>query len=110
MKIDINTTEIGLQHFAKALEILAPGALWSIEDDHIYWEDSNSVSYPGLDRIIIIAEQEKAKWIYNTYSRLRKAEYDKLNQFELMYNDKINGTNTWESTIVNIKRKYPKPS
>lgn len=39
----------------------------------------------------------------------RKAEYDKLNQFELRYDDLINGTTIWEDTIASIKQKYPKP-
>jgi hypothetical protein len=40
----------------------------------------------------------------------RKKEYDNLNQFELLYNDKKNGTDTWSETILEIKKKYPKPS
>jgi hypothetical protein len=43
-----------------------------------------------------------------SYINYRKAEYDKLNQFELMYNDKINGTNTWTTEIYKIKDKFPK--
>ena len=41
--------------------------------------------------------------------RLRKAEYDKLNQYDLMYYDKVNGTDTWGEAIEAIKDKYPKP-
>lgn len=41
--------------------------------------------------------------------RLRKAEYDKLNQYDLMYYDKVNGTDTWGDAIEAIKAKYPKP-
>jgi hypothetical protein len=41
---------------------------------------------------------------------LRAAEYAKLNQYEMMYNDKINGTNTWGEAIEAIKLKFPKPS
>ena len=42
------------------------------------------------------------------YSRSRKVEYDKLNQFELMYDDKVNSTDKWGEAIVAIKLKYPK--
>ena len=37
------------------------------------------------------------------YQRLRKAEYDKLNQDEMRFDDTVNST-----TILAIKAKYPK--
>ena len=43
------------------------------------------------------------------YQRLRKAEYDELNQYDLMYQDKVDGTNKWGEAIEAIKAKYPKP-
>jgi hypothetical protein len=42
------------------------------------------------------------------FARLRKAEYDALNQFELISDDAINGTTTHKDAIVAIKTKYPK--
>jgi hypothetical protein len=60
----------------------------------------------------IEAEIDKIREEYkNTnYQLNRKKEYDNLNQFELLYNDKKNGTDTWSETILEIKKKYPKPS
>lgn len=43
------------------------------------------------------------------YSRDRKAEYDKLNQDEMRYDDMKNSTTTWIDAIDAIKAKYPKP-
>ena len=43
------------------------------------------------------------------YARNRKEEYDALNQFEMQYDDKLNGTTTWDDAIEAIKAKYPKP-
>ena len=43
------------------------------------------------------------------YARNRKEEYDKLNQFELISDDSINGTTTHKDAILAIKAKYPKP-
>ena len=43
------------------------------------------------------------------YARLRKEEYDALNQNEMMYDDEINSTTTWKDAIAAIKTKYPKP-
>jgi len=42
------------------------------------------------------------------YARKRKAEYDQLNQFELIGEDSINGTTNHKDAILAIKAKYPK--
>ena len=42
------------------------------------------------------------------YARKRKAEYDALNQFDMQYEDEMNGTTTWIDAITAIKKKYPK--
>lgn len=44
-----------------------------------------------------------------TYSEKRKNEYSKLNQFEMQFDDRTNGTTTWVDAINAIKAKYPKP-
>lgn len=39
----------------------------------------------------------------------RKAEYPSIeDQLDMLYWDKINGTNVWENTISRIKKRYPK--
>ena len=43
------------------------------------------------------------------YKRIRKMKYDELNQFELMYDDKVNSTDKWGEAIVVIKKAHPKP-
>ena len=42
------------------------------------------------------------------YARNRKAEYDALNQFELISDDDVNGTTTHKDAIAAIKAKWPK--
>ena len=42
------------------------------------------------------------------YARNRKAEYDALNQLELMSDDDVNGTTTHKDAIAAIKAKWPK--
>jgi hypothetical protein len=44
-----------------------------------------------------------------SYAEKRQAEYAKLNQDEMRYDDMVNGTNTWVEAIEAIKAKYPKP-
>ena len=39
------------------------------------------------------------------YARKRKAEYDALNQFDIQYEDEMNGTTTWIDAITAIKKK-----
>ena len=36
-------------------------------------------------------------------------KYDQLNQYELMYDDKVNSTDTWGEAIEAIKKAHPKP-
>ena len=43
------------------------------------------------------------------YSRLRKAKYDLLNQFEMRFDDQVNSTTTWVDAINAIKTAHPKP-
>ena len=48
------------------------------------------------------------EWDAQEYSRKRKAEYNALNQLELVSDDSINGTTTHKDAIVAIKAKWPK--
>ena len=43
------------------------------------------------------------------YKGLRKAEYDKLNQYEMQFDDQRDGTTTWVDAINAIKAAHPKP-
>lgn len=58
----------------------------------------------------ITAELTRLQTEYDAqdYARKRKAEYDKLNQFEMQFDDKKNSTTTWVDKINEIKARYPK--
>lgn len=44
-----------------------------------------------------------------TYQELRRRAYPEiLEQLDMIYWDKVNGTNNWMTTITDIKNKYPK--
>ena len=99
---------VGYGIISAILEI-NPAAKVSInaEDlDQITWHDGTAV-IPKAD---IQAKMDELKTAYDAlaYSRSRKEEYDKLNQFELMYDDKQNSTDNWTKEIKAIKKKYPK--
>lgn len=93
---------------AKALLSLVPEAQWYLDGDTLHWLDPD-IPQPTDEEI----ENEKHRLFaiedLTKYQRLRKAEYDKLNQFEMQYNDAVNGTTTWVDAINEIKAKYPKP-
>ena len=50
----------------------------------------------------------QAEWDAQEYARNRKAEYDALNQLEMQFDDKEDGTTTLEDAIKAIKTKWPK--
>ena len=43
------------------------------------------------------------------YKQLRKNKYNELNQYELMYDDKVNSSDKWGEAIEAIKKAHPKP-
>ena len=63
-----------------------------------------------LDQTLITAEILRLQTEYdnNQYARDRKARYDSLNQFEMQYDDAVNGTTTWQDAINAIKQEIPK--
>jgi hypothetical protein len=77
--------------------------------------DGSEVNYgdgqtpPTEAEIDIKLAEMLAEWDAQEYARNRKAEYDALNQFELISDDAINGTTMHKDSIVAIKAKYPKP-
>ena len=71
--------------------------------------DSNG-NQVTLDEPAIAIELSRlqAEWIAQEYARKRKAEYDALNQFELISDDDVNGSTTHKDAIAAIKAKWPK--
>ena len=63
-----------------------------------------------LDESAITTEVTRLQAEYDSqeYARNRKAEYDQLNQFEMMFDDDRDGTTTWVDTINEIKGRHPK--
>lgn len=92
---------------ATALETLRPGAEWSVTGEEITWLDNNQIQ-PSEQEIAAEIIKLQAEHDNQEYARQRKAEYDKLNQFEMQFNDQRDGTTTWVDAINEIKAKYPK--
>jgi len=90
-----------------AIISLRPGAKWHMNDDVLVWEDVEQVEPTEVELTAEIARLE-AEYDSQDYARKRKAEYNALNQFELISDDSINGTTTHRDAILAIKARYPK--
>ena len=93
------------------------GAEWSLDGDPTSKEefDTNFTLFdlkgkkkPVWDDLKEKLKVMQAEYDALAYARSRKEEYDKLNQFELMYDDQQNSTDNWAKEIQAIKAKYPK--
>ena len=54
------------------------------------------------------AKAEKDRYDNAPWDTKRRREYAKLNQFEMMFDDKRDGTTTWVDAINDIKKNIPK--
>jgi hypothetical protein len=63
---------------------------------------------PSVAEIEAAHTEWQTAWDAQAYSRNRKAEYDQLNQFEMQFDDKRDGTTTWVDKINEIKGRHPK--
>lgn len=91
----------------EAIKSLAPNARWTLQGDTLEWAD-NVETQPTEAEISNEVTRLQAEYDSLEYARLRKAEYNLLNQDELRFDDLMNGTTTWKDTILAIKAKYPK--
>ena len=69
---------------------------------------ANGVAKPTWAKLQEHLTTMQAEYDAKQYQRDRKEEYDKLNQFELIGEDSINGTTNHRDAILAIKDKYPK--
>ncbi len=61
------------------------------------------------DEFVDKAKAADIIWAATQYQRDRKEAYFLLNQFELQYDDMMDGGTRWDDAIQAIKEKYPKP-
>ena len=91
-----------------AILALRPNAQFRLDGDVLTWTDSEQTEPTALE---LSNEVTRLQAAYDAleYSRLRKAKYDLLNQFELIGDDATNGTTTHKDAIAAIKAAHPKP-
>jgi len=90
-----------------ALQSLKPKAEWVLRGDELEWHDlvQTEPTQSEIDAEIIVLQ---AEYDSQEYARNRKAEYDQLVQFEMIFDDDRDGTTTWVDTINEIKGRHPK--
>ncbi len=96
-----------------AVRSLAPNTACEIADGKIIAWDTSETNKSGIAQpteSALATELARLQTEYDAqeYARKRKAEYDKLNQFEMQFDDKKNSTTTWVDKINEIKARYPK--
>ena len=93
----------------KAILAINPEAICSVSNDdvdNIKWDSGKT----PISKEDILAKQTELQAEYDSqaYARNRKAEYDQLNQFEMMFDDDRYSTTTWVDKINEIKGRHPK--
>ena len=91
---------------AQALQSLTPNAEWTLRGDEIEWLDT--ITQPTDAEIATEITRLQAEYDSLAYARSRKQEYDKLNQWEMQFDDNRDGTSTWVDSINEIKVRFPK--
>ena len=92
----------------EAINSLRPNAEYINRAGVIEWLDTTTTQ-PTEEEIQAEILRLQDEYTSLEYSRLREAEYAKLNQDEMRFDDRENGTDTWYEAIIAIKAQYPKP-
>ena len=90
-----------------AIQSLRPNAELVVRGSEIEWHDTTQTQPTEAE---IDAEITRLQTEYDSqaYARSRKQEYDKLNQWEMQFDDNRDGTTTWVDSINEIKSQFPK--
>ena len=92
-----------------AIRELAPNCQYHSDQEVITKWLTPDIPQPSDADIQSKVDEFATAWDAQEYARNRELEYVILNQFEMQYDDKLNGTTTWDDAIEAIKAKYPKP-
>ena len=89
------------------LQSLRPNAEWTLRGDELEWLDTTQTE-PTQSEITAEVTRLQTEYDSQAYARSRKQEYDKLNQWEMQFDDNRDGTTTWVDSINEIKERFPK--
>ena len=93
-----------------AIKALNPSAKFRVLDDSVDKIDWLEGTTPIAKSTIEAKITEQQTAYNNDYIRKRQEAYPGTwEQLDMIYWDKINGTNNWVDSITKVKEKYPKP-
>lgn len=76
--------------------------------DGLLWDNKE---FPKPTRKELVAWAKTYDLVLRQKEAVKKRKYPAIEkQLEMLYDDKLNGTNTWFETIQNIKLANPKPT
>ena len=82
---------------------------WSDDEGNIYQIEGENITNEQLQQIENKADEILSEYKLNQYSRNRKLEYPPIEeQLDMLYWDRMNGTERWIQAIKNVKDKHPK--
>lgn len=83
------------------------GQSWKNPYDGLVWE-VNGIPKPTEDQIA--AWRVEYDLAYRQKLAIRKRVYPSIiDQLDMMYHDKMEGTTTWQDAITAVKEAYPRP-
>jgi hypothetical protein len=92
----------------EALLSLRPGAQWTLRGDDLEWVDTVQTE-PTEEELQAELARLQAEYEAKEYQRERVSAYPSIQeQLDLLYWDKVNGTDNWEQAIAAVKAEYPK--
>lgn len=99
-------------NIAKVLTLKYPGRLWTLRgNDYERLEIHDDLGKPPYDELLQKNEEIILEEKANQYRLDRADAYPPIgDQLDMMYHDKMDGTNTWVDCITAVKKKYPKPT
>lgn len=100
------------QHLMEAaIELGFESKVWYASGDTIVFKDGESVTDEELASIRTRASELETAYNNKQYQRDRATEYKSIQeQLDMLYWDKVNGTNLWKEHIDSVKADNPKPT
>lgn len=80
-----------------------------VDENGIYYANGNPLTDEQLEQAKVLGGQMHKEFVSMQYITLRKREYNKLNQFDLQFQDSLDNGTRWVDAVNAIKAKYPKP-
>lgn len=93
----------------QAIVSLVPNAQVTIRGEEVEWFVP-AIAPVTEEQIQAEVARLQAEYEAKEYQRDRAVAYPSIQeQLDLLYWDKVNGTNNWEAAIEAVKTEYPKP-